>query len=391
MDAAVGALLGVLTASGIDRADAVIAGGLLFLCAALALGFKKRRAGVLLVSLLLFFLYGLLRLPDGGAPATHGAVIEPHDSGWYAALLSARETIGGHIDSLFPRYAGVAKGMLLGDKSDIGRTVRDAFENAGMLHLLAVSGLHVSTIAGAFSLLFRRNATLRAAVTALFCAFYAALTAFSPSVLRASVMLVYFLAGTPLQRRPDPLVSLSLAFLTILLLNPAALFYTGFQLSFGAVYGLLLLTDDLARPIRPIGETLSSLLAASAAVQFGSLPAMAKAFREVSPLPVVTNLIVLPLVPFFFLPAFAAVIVSFVSFPAANVIAVPARMVLHVFVTLAETVEKVSIPVPPPSVGAFLSYLTALFLCSRLFLRDGRTRLIAGTAMLAVSIALWTL
>lgn len=389
--AAIGALLGVLLACGTSPMRFSVAAGLLLLVMTLAVWCGKRRLCVVTACVLLFFVYGTLRLPAGGRPPSYGAVIEPDPSGLYAPFLSARETIGAHIDELFPQYAGVARGMLLGDRSGIPPAIRDAYRDAGMLHLLAVSGLHVSTIAGAFSLLFRRNAALRVALTALFCAFYAALTAFSPSVLRASIMLVYALAGTPLQRRPDPVISISLAFVTVLLLNPTALFYTGFQLSFCAVYGLILLGNDLRRPIRWLGEELSALLAASAAVQIASLPAMAAAFGEVSPMPVLTNLIVLPLVPFFFLPAFASVVVSFVSFPAASVIAVPARITLRVLVTLAETVGRTAIRIPPPSLAAYLLFLAALLFFSRLFLRDVRTRAFTGTVLLAVSALIWTL
>ncbi|MEZ4627503.1 MAG: ComEC/Rec2 family competence protein [Eubacteriales bacterium] len=69
--------------------------------------------------------------------------------------------------------------MILGDSSDIDDEMLTAFRNTGIAHLLAVSGLHVSLLAAAFSLLFRRNAWVRFAAVAAFCALYAAITAFS--------------------------------------------------------------------------------------------------------------------------------------------------------------------------------------------------------------------
>ena len=72
---------------------------------------------------------------------------------------------------------GEAKGMILGDTSDIDDEMLTAFRDTGIAHLLSVSGLHVSMLALAFSLLFRRNAWVRFAAVAVFCALYAAITA----------------------------------------------------------------------------------------------------------------------------------------------------------------------------------------------------------------------
>jgi competence protein ComEC len=99
----------------------------------------------------------------------------------------------------FPK-PGEAKGMLLGDVSDIDESTLVAFRNTGITHLLSVSGLHVSLLAVAFSLLFRRNAWVRFAAVACFGAFYAAITAFSPPVVR-SLFMLYCALAFRLQRR----------------------------------------------------------------------------------------------------------------------------------------------------------------------------------------------
>ena len=138
----------------------------------------------------------------------------------YGRLLALRENIGAKIAALFPNAPGEAKGMLLGDVSDIDESTLVAFRNTGITHLLSVSGLHVSLLAVAFSLLFRRNAWVRFGAVAIFGVFYAAITAFSPPVVRSLFMLLIALLAFPLQRRLDVVSSISTAFVLILLYNP---------------------------------------------------------------------------------------------------------------------------------------------------------------------------
>jgi competence protein ComEC len=228
----------------------------------------------------------------------------------YGRLLALRQAVGARIDALFPDGAGAAKGMLLGDKSDLDEETLTAFRDTGIAHLLAVSGLHVSVLAGAFSLLFRRNAWVRFFAVLIFCALYAALTAFSPSVVRAGVMILVLLLAFPLRRRPDPLSSLSAAFVLILLVNPYALWYAGFQLSFCAVYSLILLAPLIQSPLARFGSTASGMIASSAAVVLGTFPASARFFGKTQFLSLVTNLFVLPLAPVFLIPAFLGTALS---------------------------------------------------------------------------------
>ncbi|NLI53333.1 MAG: ComEC/Rec2 family competence protein [Clostridiales bacterium] len=151
------------------------------------------------------------------------AVIAQSPPDAYGWLLRLREHIGGRIEALFPNAPGEAKGMMLGDTSDIEDEMLAAFRGTGIAHLLAVSGLHVSLLAAAFSLLFRRNAWVRFAAVAAFCALYAAITAFSPPVVRSGIMMTIGLLAFPLRRRLDALSALSAAFVLILIVRPYSL------------------------------------------------------------------------------------------------------------------------------------------------------------------------
>lgn len=304
----------------------------------------------------------------------------------YGALLGLRERLAAQIDRLFPD-GGVAAGMLLGDKSGIADETLDAYRQSGAAHLLAVSGLHVSVLAGAWSLLFRRRAWLRFGLTALFLLLYAALTAFAPSVLRAAVMLLCWQLADPLRMPNDPVSALSLAFIIVLLINPYALFYVGFQLSFLAAYGLALIAPILRDRLRRFGSSLAGTLGGSVAVWVAALPAQAAFFQTTSPASLLSNLFILPLVPFFLIPAFVLTLLSFASFPLANALAFLPRLALRAIDIFARMGAPLVINVPAPTPAALLFYAAGILFASRLCMRSRpRRALYAGACFIAAAL-----
>jgi ComEC/Rec2-related protein len=307
----------------------------------------------------------------------------------YGRLLDLRETIGNRIELLFPNAPGEAKGMILGDVSDIDDEMMIAFRDTGIAHLLSVSGLHVSLLAVAFSLLFRRNAWVRFFAVALFCALYAAVTAFSPPVVRSGIMLTIGLLAFPLQRRLDAVSSLAASFMLILLYNPYALWNAGFQLSYIAVLSMVLLAPLFQKPLMRLGSTAAGLLGASAAVVIGTLPTSCYFFGQAQILSLVTNLFVIPISGIFLIPAFVGVLLSFVSLPLGNAICWIARAALDVILGVARFGGSVTVFLPPPHVVAYLLWLAAMVFASRLFLKPAKTRALAATLLFELAVMLW--
>lgn len=170
--------------------------------------------------------------------------------------------------------AGFLTAILTGDRAALSEGASIDLSEAGLSHILAVSGMHCG-----FLLWFvekavgRHRRGLRAACTVSVLAFYAALTGASPSVLRACVM-VAFLVSAPLFRRDsDPPTALSAALFFILLANPYAAASVSLQLSFAAMAGLLWLSPKLYGAM--MGERRRSRLfrwaAAAVAASVGAL------------------------------------------------------------------------------------------------------------------------
>lgn len=359
------------------------------LCVSLAARWTRRpRVALLLLVMAVSLSLATLRRPADGIFPVTGAAYEPPDSLTWR-LTAARAAIGERIDLLFSEDGGLMKGMLLGEKGDIADSLLDSFKSVGIMHILAISGLHVSVLATAFSLLFRRNAWVRFACTGLFLALYAALTAFSPSVIRASLMLLCYTLAFPLRRRPDAPSALALSFIVILLCNPLALFYTGFQLSYSAVYGLILLSAPIAHALRRLGGAASKAIAGSAAVTVATVPAMAAAFGYVQPLSILTNILVLPVVPFALIPAFLGTAVSCLSLPAGKAICAVSRFALGTITAIASAGARFDVPVAAPGGLSFLLFLAALPFLSRLCLLTPYRKLRNAVVLITAALVAW--
>ncbi len=143
---------------------------------------------------------------------------------------------------LEPRNAAIAKGMTLGFRNDVDDITNDSFRRTGTIHLLAISGLHIAIVVGAFVFILSRVGTPRALVailTIILVFFYIALTDMRAPVIRAAVLIVTLSIGTLINKRSIPLNTLAFAALVILAWNPCELFQLGAQLSFLATGSFL--------------------------------------------------------------------------------------------------------------------------------------------------------
>ncbi|MGQ9780308.1 MAG: DNA internalization-related competence protein ComEC/Rec2 [Bacillota bacterium] len=194
--------------------------------------------------------------------------------------------------------AGLLEGLVLGDLPGLSPEARGWFRDAGVLHLLSVSGLHVGFVMGlALGLagLFGRRGFPGWLFAALAVLGYTLLCGARPPVLRAAVMALAAGAGAVWRRRMEPANLLGLAGLMVLLLDPRALATTSFRLSFTATAGIVFLYPRWAEwcPARLawLGRPFLLSLAAALAV----LPIQAAAFGRVSLIGPVANLVLVPL------------------------------------------------------------------------------------------------
>ena len=292
---------GIFLASGLSGIRFITAVCLFVLAGATAALFKQRDTLIAAAALLA----GLLRAYAAGrlfAPVPDLAFFE-----------RIREALLAQTNELFGANAATISAMLWGDKSGLAYDALSAFRTAGIAHIFALSGLHVSFFAAALALLFRKSSNrLRFIITAAFVFLYCAVCAFPASLVRASVMTVCVLFAPLANRRADMLSSLSFAAIVILLFSPAQLGEAGFLMSVSAVYGIALFSRRLASRLAPIGRAGAESAALSLSASFGVLPLTVYFFKRVPVFSLPANLLMLPLVPVAVLCGFIGVLISFI-------------------------------------------------------------------------------
>lgn len=221
-------------------------------------------------------------------------------------------------------YAVVAA-LVLGDKSQLPKDLKDDYSISGASHVLALSGLHLSIVYGLLSFLlmgWRRKWLGQLLVMTLVWA-YVVLVGFSPSVVRSAVMLSVCALVSLMQRSNFSLNTLSLAAVVMLCVNPLTLFDVGFQMSFMAVLGILVFNGPLQSLVsheflerHSLANFSWSMVTVSLSAQLLIFPLVICHFGRFSTYFLISNFIAIPCATLLLCAAVLLVPLSF--FPAAG-------------------------------------------------------------------------
>ena len=291
------------------------------------------------------------------------------------------------LDELFPADTAVfAKALLLGEKSELDYETSTAFRVSGISHVVAVSGLHVSILFGLVFLVAGKRRVLTALVGIPTVFLFAAIVGFTPSVTRAAIMQILMMLALLFNREYDPPTALSAAAMVILALNPLSISSVSFQLSFGCLIGIFLFTPQIRiwllddsrlgsgkgkGSIPRLKRWLATSISITTGASMVTTSIVAYYFGTVSLIGVLTNLLVLWIIPVIFYGIMICCAVG-LFFPAAGqvaaaVIAWPIRYVLAAAKWLASfplaAVYTESIYIVIWLIGCYL--LLAFFLLSK--------------------------
>lgn len=216
----------------------------------------------------------------------------------------------------------VAYAVLFGDKTDIDSQTLGVFKSAGVVHLLTVSGLHVTFLIGLLGFILKK-CKISGVWNFVFCAltlgFYAYICGFAPSVMRAGIMGLVLLLARISGKCYDNLNTLGLAGIIILLYSPLSALDVGFLMSFFCVLGIFIvypLLSSVGNKILP--KFIAESLAVSLSAQIGVLPFMAIMYSDFNFLSIFANLLIIPmfsvLYPFLFACTFLVMVMPFLGF-----------------------------------------------------------------------------
>lgn len=263
-----------------------------------------------------------------------------------AVANPARDLIHRGLDPLPDPERGLVAGFLLGDRRAIPDAMLDDFRDAGLTHLLAVSGSNVAfVLALAAPLLFRLGPLGRVPGALLVLVVFAAMTRFEPSVLRACAMAAASLAGLVVGRPVSSSRALGLAVAALVLVDPFLVFSVAFLLSVGASVGIVALAVPIGRRL-PGPSFIRLPLAVTVAAQVGVTPVLLTVFGSVPLVSVPANLLAVPVAGPITTLGFAAGITDAVFggwFPA---MAAAFRIPTFLAAVWVETVAEVAARVP---------------------------------------------
>lgn len=276
-----------------------------------------------------------------------------------------------------PKESGIVSAMILGDKSLLDMNIQKLYQESGIGHLLAISGLHVSILGMALRKLLKKLYVPEKSaipVCILLVASYGQMTDFSISTSRAVIMMILLLAADLFERTYDGKNALALAAVIILLQKPFALFSCSFLLSFGAMAGIYLVLPVLEQVwfgdpwakrrkrrrlhhldrellankrtgrfrifCRQQGQKIGQMLLVSSSVQLTTLPVVLYFFFEIPLYGIVINLFVIPLSSLLVVFSFVGGVIGCICLPAAKFILSNAFWLLKLYEQICLIFQK---------------------------------------------------
>jgi len=332
-------------------------------------------------------------------PSSVSVLASPAASGvaWGALLRWRVARLLSH--DLSPPVAALARGMILGDRTGIAPSIRDAFRDGGTIHILSISGLHVCVLAGivaAAALAFRIPPVPAAAIELIALWGYVLLVGAPASAARSAILWTALRAARLRGCASRPFAAWGLAGLLLHLLDPTVLADPGFQLSFAAVLGLAA-SGGVGSPfaLRPM-RALLSVGKQSAFAEAGTLGIQVTQFGAIPIAGLVLNLLVIPLCAWFMaallLHLGTALLGPPWSAPAAGAVELSGLLMLGATRAFARVCPPLPARAVPPPAAVVLALLALAFAAcawerARLVRSRSNRALARAAAVLALSLA----
>lgn len=231
-------------------------------------------------------------------------------------IFNIRMMLYHRLQEIYPESASeLLAAILLGIKSGLEEETKNLYQKAGILHLISISGLHISCIGlGLYHFLRKIGVSFggSGAVTTLFLVFYGILSGESVSACRAIIMAAIMMGAWYFGRSYDLLTALSYAALLILLRSPYELYQSGFQLSFGAVLGIGIVSPEFVKAFGRDNKVLQAVVM-NLGIQLTTLPIILYYYYQIPLYSLFLNLILVPLMSLILCSGLLGVVASYLG------------------------------------------------------------------------------
>jgi len=269
--------------------------------------------------------------------------IEQEASGtFFGYLFQGKKKFMETIERIIPEpHAGLGEGLLLGVKRALGENLEETFRETGIIHIVVLSGYNIMIVVACimYVLGFFFFPKTRLVIGVVTIALFALLVGLSATVVRASVMASLLLVARATGRIYAVLRALMLAGVVMLIINPYLLAHDpGFQLSFIATLGLIVLSPHIEKYLGIIPETIGmrGIVTATIATQIFVLPLILYHMGLLSIVSVIVNALVLPMVPVAMFLTFITGVIGMVSSVLGQIVGYVAYLSLGYIIGVAE-------------------------------------------------------
>lgn len=197
----------------------------------------------------------------------------------------------------------IAEALLIGYRADLDRDLVQAYSNTGVVHIIAISGLHLAMIYGLIVLLFQpfNNKKwmpfVKAVASIIVLWTFTLIAGSAPSILRSAVMCTFIVVGETFSKRSNIYNNLAASAFVILLFNPFSLWDVGFQLSYSAVFSIVLFSQSITNWFyftNKVVKGIWNLMAVTISAQILTMPLILYHFHQFPVLFLFANLLAVP-------------------------------------------------------------------------------------------------
>lgn len=246
-------------------------------------------------------------------------------------MYRIREYCSLLLDACYdPENASVMKAMLLGEKGTLDTDIKELYQQNGIIHILAISGLHLSVAGMGCHVFFKKirlpeMVNIILSIGLMYC--YGTMTGMGVSMLRAYIMFALHLCAGLIGRTYDLLCAVTVAALVVLLRQPLYLQHSGFLFSFGAICGIGIFLPVVMQNLFGQGR-MEKTFFSGIAVSISTLPVYLNFYYEFPPYSVLLNLIVIPCMTLTLLFGLASLAAAACFLPFGVVISYPVAVLL---------------------------------------------------------------
>ena len=313
--------------------------------------------------------------------------------------------------------SSVLLGLMLGYKEDIDEEIQENFKNASMVHVLAVSGMHISYIILGINILFNKIIGKRKTyiLSVFVLMFYMFITNFTPSVTRAGIMGILMILSKLIYRKNDIYTSISISLLLSLIYNPFSIQNLGLQLSYGGVIGIIIFNKWILKVLNNVNirnkiykyiikpkiqkyiDNIKQIISISLSVQLVVLPIVFYNSNIFTPYFLISNLFLSFVIGPIVMIGFIFIIIELINMKVATVLAILIEVSIKILNFISRIgklpLSKIYIPTPKLfSVLIYFIFIVALFVISNIYLakKPNMTQMRAKNLIALINIKLRT-